>query len=270
MTSEASPPLLTPVRLKTGPNDPWPEEPVSYLLAGNDLFLCRNHRLFRSCVPAPTWPRELARQATFLEPRFPPLPAGLFARMVGFFDAVARRHGAEAIVLLALDTQTGEVHPVVPEQVAVVSIGWRGTTYAESVEYQPPEDLPDGWVVIADVHSHVHAPAGSSWIDHDDEQHSAGLHIIVGRIHREPPDVRVEAVVDGTRFKLSPEPFLQGYAARNLEFPPEWLDRLEVVSRSHRGTTSIRSLPDTEIDPHDDRNGRPACDERDNPRPPGD
>jgi hypothetical protein len=198
----------------------------------------------------------------------------LFATIVGFFDAVARRYGSEAIVLLALDTRTGDVHPVVPAQVAVVGIGWRGTFYPETVEYQPPDDLPDGWVIMADVHCHVDGPAGSSYLDHDDEQHAAGLHIIVGCIGREPPDVRAEGVVDGTRFKLSPEPFLQGYTRRNAEFPPEWLDRLKVVTRYNRRAKLAESLPatladptdvpDTEIDPHDDRNGR---DERDDPRP---
>ena len=52
--------------------------------------------------------------------------------------------------------------------------------------------------------------------------------MIVGRISEEPPEIRVEAVVDGTRFRLDPAMFIEGYRRRRERVPEEWMKRLEV------------------------------------------
>ena len=220
---------VTPVLVKTSENLPWPEdERIFYILGRNGLYLCRNHEFFQSCVPARRGPSELEEQATFLAPRFPMIPRVLFERAVGFFDQVAELHSAEAAVLLVWDRSAKRVRLAVPEQTAPVSPGWNGTRYPIGVHYVPPADLPADWVPFGDIHSHVNYSAYASSTDVADEVHTAGLHIVVGGILREPPDIHVEAVVDGNRFALDASQVIEDYRRRRMNVPEEWIERVQI------------------------------------------
>jgi hypothetical protein len=212
---------------------PWPAaQSTFYVLAQNGLFLCRDHRFFRSCTKMAGWPSELGEQTPFLTPRFPRLPQRLFEQIVGFFARVAEQHGCEAGVLLYWNRRRSNVELVVPPQVATVTTGWKGQVHPIGLHYGIPPQLDDERFLFGDVHCHVQGFAFASGTDVHDEMHSPGLHIVVGQIHREPPDLHVEAVVDGTRFELEPEAVIEGYQKRDPEVPEEWLERVRV----HQGT----------------------------------
>src|SRR5262249_26301967 len=208
----------------------WPEdERVFYLLTGSGLFLCRNHAFFQSCVPARDWPSELAAHAASVRLRYPKVSRRLFERIVGFFDRVGRRYGAEAGVILAWDTVARRVQLVVPDQRATVGrSGWTGEVYPIGLHYETPADLPPHLVVFGDVHSHVDEAAYASGTDKYDERHRAGLHIVVGRLSREPPELHVEAVVDGVRFPVEPAGGITGYRKRSRRAPDAGRDKVKV------------------------------------------
>ncbi|MEQ9379881.1 MAG: hypothetical protein RJP95_03405, partial [Pirellulales bacterium] len=214
--------LITPVYVKQQENAPLPEDPVYYLLTSDNLYLCRNHPLYRSCVPAPLWPTELCPHATSLAPRFPLVPQHEFERICGFLGHVSDDRGAEAIALLAWDNVEGVVRTIVPRQVSAVGNGGWGTTYPIGVKYECPRDLPPHWTLFCDVHSHCELSAYASQTDIDDEENFTGLHIVVGRMHQEPPDFHVEAAVDGARFSFKISDVVAAYEGR-ASFPSEWL-----------------------------------------------
>ena len=220
--------LVTPIYLKTENDMPWPEDKVFYMLTSGGLFLCRNHKFFRSCVPAPRWPTELAPHQSFLAVNYPKLSRRLMERVVGFFDRVARLHGSEAGVLLAWDTRENRIRAIVPEQVATVNRTRWGDTFAIGLEYEAPPNLPAHWTVIGDVHSHVESAAYASYVDKHDETYRPGLHIVVGRISWEPPDFHVEAVVDGNRFTVDSQRVIGGYRRRDTNVPDAWLAKVDV------------------------------------------
>ena len=87
-------------------------------------------------------------------------------------------------------------------------------------------------MLIGDIHSHVDMSAYASAMDKDDELHRPGLHIVVGRLNLEPPDLHIEVTVDGTRFQVAdPKMVLAGYHHRRLhEVPQEWIDKVNVKS----------------------------------------
>ena len=220
---------VTPVLIKTETDPPWPkEERIFYILGRNGLHLCRNHEFFRSCVPAPRGPSDLEEQTSFLVPEFPMIPRALFERAVGFFERMADLQSAEAAVLLVWDRAAGRVRLVVPEQTATISQGWNGTRYPIGLHYIPPADLPTNWIPFGDIHSHVDYSAYASATDKADETHAAGLHVVVGRISQEPPDIHVEAVVDGTRFELEASQVIESYYCRRTDVPVKWVDRVNV------------------------------------------
>jgi hypothetical protein len=103
-----------------------------------------------------------------------------------------------------------------------------GYRYPIGVHYNPPTNLPAAWVIFGDIHCHVTYSAYASHTDKEDELHSAGLHIVVGRIDEDPPDFHVEAVVDGERFALALEDICEGYVERRMKVPERWLEQVEV------------------------------------------
>jgi hypothetical protein len=229
-------PLTTPVYLKTQLERAWPTDRVFYMLASNGLFVCRNNEFFQSCVPARNFPRELRDQRSFFQSLYPPVPQSMFEYVVGFFAAVGLL-GAEAIVLLVWDRLYRRMRLVVPRQVATVGRTHGGGLYPIGVSYEIPADLRPHLTIIGDIHSHVDASAWASLTDCDDESFQAGLHVVIGRIGCEPPEVVVEAVVDGRRFELPWTEVFAGYRRRRMRIPRAWTRKVEVRVRRGHSTT---------------------------------
>jgi hypothetical protein len=74
----------------------------------------------------------------------------------------------------------------------------------------------------------VNYSAYASSTDVKDEVHTAGLHVVVGRIWDEPPDIHIEAVVDGNRFALDASQVIEGYRRLRMNVPGEWIERVQV------------------------------------------
>jgi hypothetical protein len=218
--------LQTPIYLKLNDQTPWPHgESVFHLLGRDGVFRCRNHAFFRSCVPAPSFPRELAPIVPSLQLSYPRLPQPLIETIVGFFDIIAERSGSEAAVLLVWNQATECIEPWVPPQSGTVMESWQGSPFPIDLQYEIPP-LPPGYLLIGDVHSHVDGPAFASQTDRADEVHQPGLHLVVGRIRNEPPQFHCDVMVDGTRFQVRDLSLvLEGYGKRRRNAVPDgWLD----------------------------------------------
>lgn len=238
------PSLFTPIFVKTDADMPWPEDEKVFYILADKLYLCRNHRFFKSCVPAPQFPSELATQRMFLKMSYPKIPRKMLELIVGFFDRIGTAHGAEAGVLLVHDDNDNCLRAIVPNQTATVGGQLSGQPYPIDLHYEIPT-LPDGLTLIGDVHSHVDDPAYASWKDQQDEIYGAGLHIVVGRINREPPEFHIEATVDGVRFRVDdPALVFAGYRKRCFDVPKEWLDKVQVVPwSSYRKSQTSQTEP---------------------------
>ena len=167
-----------------------------------------------------------------MECGFPVIPRELFEQVVGFFDRIRELHNSEASVLLVYDRETEEVDVVVPPQTATVVRYADGYQHPIGLYYYPPTDLAPSQVIFGDIHSHVNLSAYSSATDVEDEAHSAGLHIVVGRLYQEPMETHIEVVVDGGRFQLELDQVVEGYGARAPGFPQEWVEQVSVEASS--------------------------------------
>lgn len=226
-----TPDLHTPVYLKTQEDQELPcDLPAYYVLASDGLYLCRNHPFYRSSVRAPDWPSELAPHRASLHLNYPRLSQELIERVIGFFDWAGRELNSEAAVLLAWDEAARVVREIVPEQCGIVGRSFQGTVYPISLDYEVPT-LPQGWKLIGDIHSHVDMPAFASSTDREDELHRPGLHLVVGRLDREPPEFHCEVTVDGQRFLVGDlERVLEGYQRRRREeVPAGWMSKVRTL-----------------------------------------
>ncbi len=142
---------------------------------------------------------------------------------------MAEQRGCEAGAYLVFDRVQKTVSSLIPKQRATMRKGWSGRDHAVGLDYDDPTGLSQDQMILGTVHSHVYESAYSSVVDVHDETEKPGVHIVVGRLDRNPPDLHAEAVVDGKRFRLKPSEVIEGSAARDLQFPNEWLEQVEVV-----------------------------------------
>jgi proteasome lid subunit RPN8/RPN11 len=231
--------LLTPIIHK---HDEAAEPPddvrVCHVLAGNGLFLHRKHRFFTSCVLARDWPGELADQQPYLELHCPKVPKAAMERIVGFFSCIARLHGTEAAAILFWDRRNDRVCFRIPEQRAGLTEGWSGRQLPTDVQYETPHTDPE-LSVFGSVHSHVDGAAYASHVDRADESYRTGLHIVVGRITKEPPELHCEYVVDGVRFEVDAQRVIEGYdRRRDSGIPDEWIAKVEVEVKSYKSCST--------------------------------
>ena len=219
--------LLTPIHIKfDDAAEPSDDTPVCHVLAGNGLFTRRKHPFFTSCVVSREWPGELARQEQYLKLHCPKVPQSMMQRIVGFFHRIAKMHGSEAAAILFWDRSERRVRVKIPLQQATVNEGWNGSRYPTDVRYETPQ-VDDDLSLFGTVHSHVDGPAYASHVDRHDESHLTGLHIVVGRIGQEPPELHCEYVVDGVRFRVDTRAVIEGYDKRDTEVPEAWIERVQ-------------------------------------------
>ncbi len=251
MTTPPQGNLATSIYIKADPDLRVPEdEECYYVMTRSGLFFGRNTPLLRSLVPARHWPRQLADQESRLDLNHPKVPAGMLADIFGFFWAVASGSGAEAVVLLAWDAGAEAVvllawdaggqciRPIVPTQIGTIGWGWDRRPYPIGLHYAIPPLHERGYKLLGDIHSHGSEAAYASAIDVADELHTPGLHVVAGRVHQDPPQLHVEYVVDGTRFKLDAADVLEldGYPGRSSSCDPSWIERhrTESAAAYHR------------------------------------
>ena len=212
--------LGTPVYLKTGENDPWPEDKTFYLLTASGLFLCRNHQWFRSCSPASEGrgPSDLAEQNAELELSYPIIPRALVEKAVAFFRHVYDKQESESALIVVYNRLTDEVELVCPDQ--TVSYG--------SVNYKIPS-LPPHQVLIGDFHSHCNFSPEPSMTDENDELNRPGMHLIAGYLKDPKPSFHCIVVADGTRFKVKDHSRVMAgfHSTKGVTFPKDWLDKVK-------------------------------------------
>jgi proteasome lid subunit RPN8/RPN11 len=216
-----------------------PDDTEFFWLTRDGMYLCRNHLFFQSDVPARRMPRWLAEHRPTCRVMFPLLGVAALEYVVGFFGEVYRRHGAEAIVLVLWDLRRKRYRLCVPPQEAKVWESHGGLPRAIDVTYRMSASLAPDHLLVGDIHSHADLQAYSSGVDKHDEQFRDGVHVVVGRIDREPPEFHLEMTVDDCRFTLKFGHFFRGYRARRRCVPEEWLRQVKVeVSRSTWVSTS--------------------------------
>ena len=231
-----------PIYLKTAADAPRPADPEFFWLTRRGMYLCRNHRFFSSDVPTCRMPRSLADHQPACRTRFPLLGTAALEYVVGFFDEAYLRYGAEAIVLVLWDTQRRRYRLCVPRQRASVWQSQGGLPCAIDVKYEVPSPLPPHHLLVGDIHSHADLSAYSSGTDNQDVLFRDGVHAVVGRIDKEPPDFHLEMTADSHSFSLRFGQFFKGYRRRRLGAPKAWMQQVEVTVA--RSSWTVAGKPD--------------------------
>ncbi|HVS35721.1 MAG TPA: Mov34/MPN/PAD-1 family protein [Gemmataceae bacterium] len=210
-----------------------PELPLGglrYVLARDGLYLERRTDLYRTSTRIEGPLVGLVPHESRCELGCARVPRILSRVMLAFFEFAYRLHEGEAALVLLYHPQRRLFRWHCPEQTVEVYSSY-GRLYAyDAIAFNLPLELPAGYILLGDVHSHGDLGPHPSGIDERDEAHSDGLHIIVGRIGRRgPPEYHVDFVMDRRRFHLAPEEVFEDATCRALPRPPEsWIKRIHM------------------------------------------
>lgn len=196
----------------------WPKDSCFCIMAREGLFKCRNNMFTRSCVLVNESGLDLdglLPQEEFCFLRYTKIPRKIMEDALSFFAETARKHSAEAIVLLGYDIVDRRWLSIVPEQ----------TSGGMEVKYTIPDDLDDHILLPGDIHSHVDAGAFHSSTDTHDEKMRDGIHITLGKVQNKWPDISMEIVQDGKRFTLTEDMILEEWGPRSTRVPDGWMDK---------------------------------------------
>lgn len=219
--------LTTPVYAKTDEDFEWPSDPFFYLLSKDGLFLCRNTPFAKSCVKAATFPPDFGGQDSFLFSKYPKIGAKDIAQVEGWFRDVAKKYGCEAAALLIWDEVEKKVLINIPKQTGGLDGAGKYVLDVKFDIMDVTNSLPATQRIIGTIHSHVYHSAYSSWTDQNDEVHWAGVHIVYGCLNKVNPEIHIEIVQDGNRFKAKAKLVMEDYDKPLYDYPKEWWDQLK-------------------------------------------
>ncbi len=220
--------MAIPVYMKTDPDSPRPTDSEFYWMTQGGMYLCRNHTFFSSDVPTNRNPRGLAPHKARCVIHYPKLGVAALEYIVGYFHKIFELYGSEAIVLLVWDMNCSRYRLHVPPQEIRAWETYNGLRTAIDVSYETPMSLPPGQRIVGDIHSHGDHGAFSSWTDKTDETHRDGIHAVIGRIDRDPPEFHIEIAIDGFRFSLKFDQIFKGYHRRRTSIPQSWIDQVKL------------------------------------------
>lgn len=146
----------------------------------------------------------------------PPLPKELIAQTVHFFRRVYDAHHTEACVLYTQNIKTGERRIFVPHQ----SLSHGGV---HSI-YNPTHIAP-GHLVIGTAHSHCNFDGYHSGTDERDARRMDGLHITIGHLKDEMPDVAAMVSFQKELFHYKDIATVADFSDLDAAEAPEWWDR---------------------------------------------
>lgn len=207
-----------------------PELPIGehrYVLASNGAYLERRTPMFTTSARVKGDVPGLAEHYQYCLLACGKINRAMHGAMLAFFAHAHRLHGGEAALILLYDVDRRRFRWFCPEQtVEMYQSGGRWWA-CDTIRFEHPLDLPDGYVLFGDAHLHPGSPYPSA-VDAGDDQD--GLHIIVGRVGAQTR-YHVDFVMDGVRFAVRESLIFEDPECQPWSHAPEgWLQRIRLVA----------------------------------------
>lgn len=201
-----APPLMGILPMPSSLADlPEPTNGPYYVVGPKGFYLHKTVHQGRVIVPTkdiPSLPNPLDKADCYLwyNEDHLVLPANLVGQVWSFFRTIYERHKSEAMVNLTWHPEHGYRAFVPPQKAS-----------AGGVQSQfKPEHIARGWRIIGTIHSHCNFSAFHSGIDtHDADSHD-GIHMTIGKVMSEPPEVATMVSVAGKRWDFALKEVLDG------------------------------------------------------------
>lgn len=218
------------------PTPPLEEGQMRYIVASNGMYLERKSALFTTSCRVDRFPVGLESHNERCVLHCERIPPALSRTMFAFFLHAFERHGGEAVLLLLYNPEKRQFAWHCPEQTVDLIESWTGRWYpSPNIQYTDPLELPPGFILFGDSHSHAELPAYTSYVDMKDEHFKDGLHIIIGQVDRSRPDIHVDFVMDQRRFGIEPRLiFSEPDLIASPQVPKAWKSKIRIKRIPYR------------------------------------
>jgi len=135
----------------------------------------------------------------YIHPAIPKMDPAILDQATAFFRLILTEAKTEAALLIALD-EDDKYHLHCPEQ----EVDYTGVEWKDNIV------LPEGQYLIGSIHSHCDFSAFHSGTDEGDAAKNDGLHITLGHLDDDQPEIDVMISFSGIRWqKWDPDDFLE-------------------------------------------------------------
>lgn len=188
--------------IRNGMSDIPDDVEFAYAIASNGVYIIKNGTV-TSCTKVPDGTIPLLEPIeTYADLDVSMIPVEMTAMILNFFRAIYNKMHTEVNVLLYFNPNTFTWRVHCPEQ----------TVTAATVRYDNDNDRVFGpeWHKLGTIHSHCEMGGFHSGTDHGDEGSLDGLHVVIGRVTSDYPDMSLVVAVNGTRFKKDADEYFAG------------------------------------------------------------
>ncbi len=158
--------------------------------------------------------------------KLPKVSLDIYSTILKFFRAVYKEHSSEAGVLLVMNlskpVEEQEYKIVVPEQ----------EVSGAHIDYKIKEKdidllLEEGEILVGSFHSHPNFGASQSNVDAGDELNFDGLHVTLGYITRDEPEIHARFCFHGQTYISKSNWIQKRPKGLDYTFPKEWLEKVK-------------------------------------------
>ena len=146
------------------------------------------------------------------------IPAKLMGQVVDFFERIYDRQHTEAEIMLVMHRDTKEWRVFVPTQ--LVSHG--GVNYVFD-----PAHIQSPWFLVGSIHSHCNFGASPSSTDTGDASEFDGIHMVIGHIKDDIPEITAMASMNGQMMHFDKDQLdgIFDFSEPKQHKAPDWWDR---------------------------------------------
>ncbi len=188
------------------------DEKHCYITAKDGYFVKKTNKLYESITPVKEVPvlENIDASVKWLANN---IPYSIIKEAHEFFKAIYLAEGSEGVVLLTYDNNEWEIK--VPKQIVSPA----------HVDYDSSEFKG----VVGSIHSHCMMNAFFSPTDDNDQASFDGVHIVLGKIMFDVPEIITAVYVNGYKHKCEPSKLISDLP----EFQEPFHDWLSVVDKNN-------------------------------------
>jgi hypothetical protein len=216
MTEETAPapaPDIDDVLPFTSLDDLPNPEPWYHVIGRKDRYLMKRTMFGKVLLRVREF-EHLTDSVPLIWKNIPKVPARVISQAYSYFRWAFASRNAEAMVFLLW--KDGEYSLWAPNQnVTLMSVHARFD----------PRGIPADHRVVGTIHSHCDFGAFHSGTDEGDADDHDGLHITIGHVDKDKPELAGMISFGKTQWQLEPEEYIDGELTAGA-FPPEWKAQL--------------------------------------------